>query len=53
MNQFVRPIAKSALVPDPNARKDVPDNDLEEAEPVTGENAAGFLKNVIDSPAEE
>ena len=51
MNDPIRPPLKPALVPDPDARKDAEEPELDEGKPGADENAAGFLKNVIDKPA--
>jgi len=51
MNDPVRPVSTPSLVPDPDARKDAEEAELDEGEPGADENAAGFLKNVIDKPA--
>lgn len=53
MNDLIRPPSKPALVSDPNARKDAEEAELDEGEPGTDENAAGFLKNATDKPAKE
>ena len=53
MNDPIRPPTKPVLVPDPNARKDAEEAELDEGEPGADENAAGFLKNAIDKPAKE
>ena len=52
MNDFIRPVPKPSLVTDPNARKEADESELDQAEPGADENAAGFLKNAIDKPAE-
>lgn len=51
MNDPVRPVSKPSLVPDPDTRKDAEEAQPDEGEPGADENAAGFLKNVIDKPA--
>ncbi|VTU33033.1 hypothetical protein H6CHR_03920 [Variovorax sp. PBL-H6] len=52
MTEYVRPPQnKPVLVPDPDARRDVPDEEDvldDEAEPGKGENAAGFVKPARD-----
>jgi hypothetical protein len=54
MNEYVKPPQnKPVLVPDPDARRDVPEEEEEdalddEAEPGKGENAAGFVKPARD-----
>lgn len=53
MNDLIRPTSKSALVTDPNARKDAEEPELDDGKPGEDENAAGFLKNATDKPAEE
>lgn len=53
MNDLIRPTSKPALVSDPNARKDAEEPELDDRKPGEDENAAGFLKNAIDKPAEE
>lgn len=53
MNDQIRPATKPAFVPDPDARKDADDPELDEGEPGVDENAAGFLKNAIDKPAKQ
>ena len=52
MNDPIRPVPKPSLVPDPDARKDADESELDQVKPGEDENAAGFLKNVIDKPAE-
>lgn len=52
MNDPIRPVPKPSLVPDPDARKDADESELDPAKPGADVNAAGFLKNVIDKPAE-
>ncbi|MGJ7490193.1 hypothetical protein [Variovorax sp. ZT4R33] len=53
MNELIRPASKPALVPDPNARKEAEEPELDDGEPGVDENAAGFLKNTTDKPAKE
>ena len=53
MNDQIRPALKPALVPDPDARNDAGEPELDEGKPGAHENAAGFLKNAIDKPAKE
>jgi hypothetical protein len=52
MTEYVRPPQnKPVLVPDPDARRDVPEEEEaldDEAEPGKGENAAGFVKPARD-----
>lgn len=53
MTQYVKPPQdKPVLVPDPDARRDVPEEEedilADEAEPGKGENAAGFVKPASD-----
>ena len=53
MNDQIRPASKPVLVPDPDARKDADEPELDEGEPGVDENAAGFLKNAVGKPAKE
>lgn len=53
MNDLIRPASKPALVTDPNARREAEEPELDDGKPGEDENAAGFLKNATDKPAEE
>jgi hypothetical protein len=52
MDDMIKPPLTSAPVPDRSARNDA-EAARDEGKPGTDENAAGFLKRVVDKPVKE